>query len=202
VHTDAASVADIVLSNTPKFVPAIVTNIAPKTGPLVVEIDDAVGASYSNAAVLEPNNKPIDTAMKPERLRPEGPLLKVADDDNQLEASCADRLKVENTVESEVQNPAPRIEITTAPLVGRLLQLAQLETNLTVDGEAYECSNDEELLIDPTDSVIPNAEPLPEDAFPITDEEDTHKDCSTAVPLNETRLVASCCESVVPATVM
>jgi len=56
VHVDAARLADNELSKVPKFLPAIVISRAPKTGPLVEAMDDAVGESYSNAAVLEPTS--------------------------------------------------------------------------------------------------------------------------------------------------
>jgi len=50
-------------------------------------------------------------------------LLKIDEDDNQLEASWAEPPNFEDTDESERENPPPRIEIITAPLVGKLLQL-------------------------------------------------------------------------------
>jgi hypothetical protein len=82
VQTVAASLADNELSKTPKFLPVTEINVAPKTGPLVMAMEEAMGASKPNAIVLEPFCNPIETIINPDRRRPEETLLRIVDDDN------------------------------------------------------------------------------------------------------------------------
>lgn len=202
VQVDVASLAVTVLSKVPKFLPVSDTNMAPKTGPLVEVIEDATGASYSNAIVLDPTSNPTEITVEPDRVRPEDTLLNIADDESQRETSPTEPPNTENADVSDVAKLTPRTDTTTAPLVGRLLQFMQADTSLITDGAVNECINDELLLINPTESVIPRADSLPDDIFPIIEEYETHIECSPAVFPNETSAVAKLCETILPVTVM
>jgi hypothetical protein len=190
VQLEVASLAVNELSKEPKLRPVTEIKVAPKTGPLVMATEDAVGASNSNATVLELNCKPTETVIDPKRVRPEDDLLKIVDDERQREASSAEPANFEKVDTSEVEKPRPITETSTAPLIGTLLQLVQLETSFTTDGAVYESINGDTPNNGPTDTLTPRAELLPTDAFPIRDDEEIQVDCSTAVPPNEIQLEA------------
>ena len=135
VQVDVASLAVNVLSKVPMFLPVIDINMAPKTGPLVGAMEDAAGASYSNAIDLDPTINPTDIMVEIDRVvRPEGTLLNIAEDESHRETSPTEPPKTEKADGSDVAKPMPRTETTTAPLIGRLLQLLQVDTNLSTDG--------------------------------------------------------------------
>jgi hypothetical protein len=134
VQVDVDSLAVNVLSKVPMFLPVIDTNMAPKTGPLVGAMEDAAGASYSNAIDLDPTINPTEIMVELNRVRPEGTLLNIAEDESHRENSPTEPPKIEKADGSDVAKPTPRTETTTAPLIGRLLQLLQVDTNLSTDG--------------------------------------------------------------------
>ena len=109
--------------------------MAPKSRPLVGAMEDAAGASYSNAIDLDPTINPTDIMVELDRVvRPEGTLLNIAEDESHRENSPTEPPKIEKADGSDVAKPTPRTETTTAPLIGRLLQLLQVDTNLSTDG--------------------------------------------------------------------
>ncbi len=100
VQTVAANLEDSELSRTPKFLPMTEIMVAPKTGPLVMAMEEAVGASKPNAIVLEPICEPTETVIEPDRARPEETLTDIVDEENHLDASWAETAKVEEADES------------------------------------------------------------------------------------------------------
>jgi hypothetical protein len=208
VHTglvpiDAASLADKELSNEPILLPNTEIIVAPNTGPLVIEMDDAVGALKSNAIVITPTCKPTETKIELERVRPDDDLLNIIEDESQPDASPAELANFAKADASDVENPQPNTDTKTAPLMGKLLQLVQVDTIPMTVGAVYESiNNDTPYNEPPTDTASPIAVPLPAVAFPTRDEEDIHIDCSTAVPPNVTLLVAEFRENMLPETVM
>jgi hypothetical protein len=190
VHMDAASFADIELSKDPKLLPNTEINVAPRTGPLVNDMDDADGASYSNAQVLKHACKPTESTIDPVRVRPEDDLLKITDDESQRDASAVEPANFEKVVASDVDKPRPSTETNTAPLIGKLLQFEHAETILMAEGAVYECINGDMPYIEPTDTASLTAESLPAGTFPARDEDDIQTDTSTAVIPNVIQLVA------------